>query len=257
MDAMANRLGVNEGAFFRDEQDLAIVRQVQRLVKEGKLPESALEAVGGSSAGGKVLPASAGTLFRGVETVTRGRPEAEFVYHHTKGAIPRTKLPNMKEWGLGVQVSMGRERWAIDDVSIFAVEEGKRLASTPRRLPSAFEIKQAEAIRRAAANTPLVNGYRLYPNMSPGRAVFWGTVAAVAGTALGTKLAMLWLGIREMEDVNVRLQEAMRPFGESLTAVIAPWKDLMQAAGARTSEFTHSSQVMDFAKAMKDRLQHH
>lgn len=261
MEAMQSRLSAMEGSYFRGEQDLAIVRQVERLVREGKLPASALETLGGDSANGNALAiggsSSGGTAFQGVETVTRGRPEAEFVYQHTKGAIPKPNLPNMKEWGLGVQVSMGRDRWAVDDVSIFSVEEGKRLASTPRRLPSNFEIKQAEAIRRAAAQTPLVHGYRLYPNMTPARALLWGTVVAFAGTALGAKLAMIWLEIREMDDVSIRLRETLHPFAEGISSIFKPWKGLIQAAGEQGSEIAQKSQIAQLAKTMKEKLQQH
>ena len=97
-------------------------------------------------------------------------------------------------------------------MSIFSVEEGKKMASTPpTRQPTMFELKRAETVRRLAADTPLVGGYRLYPNMTPARAFLWGTIAAFAGTALGTKLAMIALDIKQVTAVGMSFWMVLDP----------------------------------------------
>lgn len=101
--------------------------------------------------------------------------------------------------GLGQPVRLGGlGKWSVDNVSIFDVQSGKKLAATPRREPSIFEIKRAAAIERAATESPLVGNYRLYPRLSPGRALFWGTIMAMTGTMIGTKIACLVLDIKSV-----------------------------------------------------------
>ena len=53
----------------------------------------------------------------------------------------------------------------------------------PQRLPTAFEAKRQAKIERAALESPLVQGYRLLPHFTPGRAFVWGSILAVWGTA--------------------------------------------------------------------------
>ena len=102
--------------------------------------------------------------------------------------------------GLGQPVKLGGlSRWSVDNISIFDVEAGRKMAATPRREPSIFEIKRAAAIEKAATETPLVGKYRLYPRLSPGRAFFWGTMAALTGTMIGTKMACLVLDIKSVK----------------------------------------------------------
>lgn len=153
---------------------------VRKLVEQGKLPSSALDAV--------------------ETTQTRTRPAAEFVYHHTKGPKP-FQMPGSSVLGLGQSVRLGGDsKWSVGDVSIFDVQKGKALAATPRRQPSVFEIKRAQAIERAANETPLMGKYRLYPRLTPGKAFFWGSIVACTGMMIGTKIACLCLDIKKVSD---------------------------------------------------------
>lgn len=74
-------------------------------------------------------------------------------------------------------------RWTVDDASIFSVADGKKLAQTPHNPPTFYERLRAEKLQRAALETPLVRGMRLLPEFTPGRAMLWGTILAVWGTA--------------------------------------------------------------------------
>ena len=71
----------------------------------------------------------------------------------------------------------------MDDASIFSVADGKKLAQTPHKPPTFYERLRAEKQQRAALETPLVRGMRLLPEFTPGRAMLWGTILAVWGTA--------------------------------------------------------------------------
>ena len=66
-------------------------------------------------------------------------------------------------------------RWTVGD--------GKRLAQTPHKPLTFYERVRLEKQQKAAIQTPLVQGYRLLPEFTPGRAMLWGTILAVWGTA--------------------------------------------------------------------------
>ena len=57
------------------------------------------------------------------------------------------------------------------------------MAQTPQRLPTPFEAKRLSKVEHAAFDTPLVQGYRLLPTFTPGRAFLWGSIMAAWGTA--------------------------------------------------------------------------
>ena len=74
-------------------------------------------------------------------------------------------------------------RWTVGDASIFSVDDGKRLAQTPHKPLTFYERVRLEKQQKASIETPLVQGYRLLPEFTPGRAMFWGSILAVWGTA--------------------------------------------------------------------------
>lgn len=71
----------------------------------------------------------------------------------------------------------------MGDASIFSVDDGKRLAQTPHKPPTFYERIRLEKQQKAAIETPLVKGIRLLPEFTPGRAMLWGSILAVWGTA--------------------------------------------------------------------------
>ena len=89
-------------------------------------------------------------------------------------------------------------RWDIDGTSIFSVNEGKQMAQTPQRLPTAFEAKRLSKITQAALDTPLVQGYRLLPQFTPGRAFLWGSVLAAWATGALAMSTARSLGIHSV-----------------------------------------------------------
>lgn len=74
-------------------------------------------------------------------------------------------------------------RWTVGDASIFSVDDGKRLAQTPHKPLTFYERIRLEKQQKAAIETPLVKGIRLLPEFTPGRAMLWGSILAVWGTA--------------------------------------------------------------------------
>ena len=74
-------------------------------------------------------------------------------------------------------------RWTVGDASIFSVDDGKRLAQTPHKPLTFYERVRLEKQQKAAIETPLVKGIRLLPEFTPGRAMLWGSILAMWGTA--------------------------------------------------------------------------
>ena len=70
VSGFAARGNAVEGSYFRKEQECALRKQLERLVQQGQLPQSALQQ------------ASA------LQLATDARPNNAFVYQHVKGAVP-------------------------------------------------------------------------------------------------------------------------------------------------------------------------
>eukprot|EP00210_Caulerpa_lentillifera_P000898 g869.t1 len=235
MDGFQSRLNALEGVYFRGREQTTMETYVRRLVQEGKLPNSALE------------------VFDQQRPETRVRPASEFVYHHKPGQ--GVQIPSRSPLGLGQSVRLGgNSRWSVGDVSIFDVHKGKELAATPRRQPSVFEIKRAQAIEKAATESPLVGKYRLYPRLSPARAFFWGTLVACTGMMIGTKIACLCLDIKKVDDVADRMKKALDPLKSSVESVFTPVNGALLSAGAGSVD---SSTLNRFAYKLKQKFTHH
>lgn len=207
---------------------------LRKLVDEGKLPSAALN------------------VFEQDKAEVRTRPTSEFVYRHTKKFGPEFALPSSMTMGLGQPVKLGGlSRWTVDDVSIFDVSTGKKLAATPRREPSIFEIKRAAAIERAATESPLVGKYRLYPRLSPGRAFFWGTMVALAGTMVGTKMACILLDIKSVDEVQSKMRMALKPFKTFVQSKFTPVSGALLTAGSGSVD---STSLNRFASQLKEKF---
>ena len=92
MSGFAARGNAVEGSFFRKEQEFALRKQLERLVAEGQLPQSALQqqqtpldlvANRGSTASTSHVSVSDVPV-----SVQKGRPASDYVYQHVKGALP-------------------------------------------------------------------------------------------------------------------------------------------------------------------------
>ena len=63
--------------------------------------------------------------------------------------------------------------WGTEGASIFSIEDGKRLAQTPVKLPTPFELNRMRKVAEAAVDKRVVNGIRLMPEYTPARAMLW------------------------------------------------------------------------------------
>lgn len=233
MSSALGALGAaQEGAFFSRSERAAVRARLEALVASGSLPAAALASGDASSAAVR-----AGAVPGLPTVVVNARPAAERVFQAPArvGPVRAPRSPVIDQWLLGTsQVSFGRARWSVDNVSIFSVSDGKRLASSPMREPTAFEAARAARVAAAASavDAPLVAGYRLLPVYSPGRALFWGSVLALWGTAAAAASAARGLGIRTPEDARRVLAEALTPYAAAVADVVEPLADSFAVAGA-------------------------
>lgn len=134
---------------------------------------------------------------------------------------------------MGTQFSLGRARWTTEDASIFSVADGKRLVNTPTKATSVYENIRAVKIQRAALETPTVAGYRLLPELTPGRAFLWGTVLAVWATTAVVMGTARTLDIKDTTDASGKLKSFMRPVADALDRFMTPFKSGLALPGVR------------------------
>lgn len=157
------------------------------------------------------------------------------IFQYKPGLAPPPR--HIERFGqLGSQFSLGRSRWVVDDVSIFSVADGKRLASTPPSGATYYENLRMNKIQRAALETPTVAGYRLLPEFTPGRAMMWGTILAMWGTGALVATAMKTLDIHGVADASSKIKPLFEPMVEYLRSQLAPLKQVLalKVAGAST-----------------------
>ncbi len=112
---------------------------------------------------------------------------------------------------------MGRMRWTSDGVSIFSVADGKELASTPAKPLNHYENIRMQKIQKAALQTPTVlGGYRVLPEMTPGRALLWGTMLAIYGTSAVVMSTASYLEINSLGEVRETMARVLGPLGRGI-----------------------------------------
>lgn len=249
MDAFAARLNAAEGSFFIAEQRNATERHLQKLIDQGKLPQSALTALNTAT---RFTSASVQDV---PVTVINSRPASETIFRYN--GVPVPKMSSTESWArLGTaKVSLGRARWNADGASIFSVNDGKRLAQTPVREPTAWELNRARKISSAAVDKRVVSGIRLMPEYTPARAMLWGSILALWGTGALVATAARRLDIHSTEDASEKLRDALTPyigFSERIFTPLREWFGQQDGAGIRGSLLP----VQDLAKGMRDKLGH-
>ena len=100
-------------------------------------------------------------------------------------------------------------RWEADGASIFSVADGKKLAQTPPKLPSQWELNRQRKIAKAAVDSRVVSGIRLMPEYTPGRAMLWGTILAMWGTGALVATAARGLDIHKVSFIDLLLELLM------------------------------------------------
>lgn len=113
-------------------------------------------------------------------------------------------------------------------------------------------------IQKAALQTPTVAGYRVLPEMTPGRAMLWGSILAIWGTAALVSAAARSLDIRGAEDAPAKLKAVFDPVAQFLKSNLAPLKGSMSVAAATHGEDIRAETAQSvFVQGLKDRLMAH
>lgn len=247
-----NALAAREGSFMKVDQENAIQKHTRKLIAEGKLKlgDPAAKMITGATApvfhGVDVLPevlaaqTRYGTAAPPVEF--KAVPKVDFKLNGFKYGASKNLSDAMR---LGTKVSLGRGRFTCEQVSIWDVARGKELAGTPVTA-SPQQLRRQAIIDNAArkiANSKQVAGWRVFPELTAGRAFGWGTVLAFWGTATAVSVSCKALGITGMSDVGPVTRSYMsKPTAHLRTEYLDPMKGSLTIAGEKvgtTSNFAH------------------
>lgn len=247
MNSFTARLNAVEGSYFLTEQNDAIKNHLESLVKQGKLPTSALDSLAPSQ--------MAKDMGQVPVTIINSRPASEVIFSYTGVPVPR--MSTTESWArLGTtKVSLGRAKWSADGASIFSVNDGKRLAQTPVREPSAWEASRARKIAQAAQiDKRVVQGIRLMPEYTPARAMLWGSIIALWATGAVTASVARSLDIHTAEEASEKLRSAFEPFVHYTHQFFQPVKGWF--ADQDTSGLQTFGPVQELSRRMRNKLGH-
>jgi hypothetical protein len=150
---------------------------------------------------------------------------------------------------MGTRISLGRGRWDAGDGSIFSVADGKRLAAMPQKVTH-YDGLRAAKIERAALSSPQLAGMRLLPKFTPGRAMLWGTILAVWGTAGIVSASARSLDIQAWSDAPGALRALLAPVGAALESRLAPLRGSMALEAANYREGATQSEMVTRLRTM-------
>ncbi len=264
--ALEARTKAAEHFHIAQEEQSALLRIAQRLVEQGKLPASMLDKLHNTTtpSGLHSVPAAFADV---PTTVNTKPPGYIYQHVQRGPSLPPPPKGAEAYMGMGSSVSFGRGRWNAHGASIFSVQDGKRLAQTPvKETMVPWEQARHAKIIAAARQTPLLWGYRYFvvlmvflhiicktsfahthilctlshpsnhhptnthrvlPEMTPGRALLWGSLLALWGTALTVKVAAAQLGITSAQDAPAVLREVVQPYAQALSARMQPLKSVV------------------------------
>lgn len=160
----------------------------------------------------------------------------------------------MQRFGLGTNISLGRGRWVSDETSIFSVADGKRMASTPAPPGTVYEGLRMAKIQKAALEGPTLAGYRLLPELTPGRAFLWGTILAVWGTGALAAGAARGLDIKDASDASAKLKAAFAPAVASLHGWLEPLRGGLSGAVGAGSAHRADTEQSELVRQLKTKL---
>ena len=128
------------------------------------------------------------------------------------------------------------------------------MASTPARPINNYESIRMNKIQRAALETPTVAGYRLLPELTPGRAMLWGTVLAIWATGAVVATTMRNLDIQGAADAPEKLKNIFTPFVAGVNETLAPWRSTLSVASAAGNEAREETSQSIIVQRLKNTL---
>ncbi|KAL4430176.1 hypothetical protein ABPG77_004958 [Micractinium sp. CCAP 211/92] len=254
--AFEKRERAAEGQWFRQEERLAMIKRLEKMVEQGKLDRSVLEEVKKATSPDvhhvQSVEVSPGVFKDVPGEVAR---KTDYVYAHTPGQAPPPRLSEAERMRMGLHVDLGPSKWnpgGETEGSVFSLSQSLAEEAPRQNLPPHEAARLARLQKAAGAvEVPSLFGYRLAPGLTPGRAFFWGGVLAVWGTA--ALVAASGKGCRL--NVNPKQQAAVlrTAIGERLAAFFLPWRErysLSPEERAARAEREHS----EFVRKLKERM---
>ncbi|KAI7839349.1 hypothetical protein COHA_006875 [Chlorella ohadii] len=257
-----------------EEERLAMIKRLEKLVEKGKLSPSALEDVRKATspdvhhAQGKFQGCFQGVevspgVFKDVPAELHRREE--YVYAHTPTGTPAPKESEIERLTVPLHTDMGPGRragvqYSPGDQSIFALSGALAEPQAGRALP-AHEAARLARIQAVAGEVPSVMGVKLAPpGLSPGRYMVWGSILGVAGAAALVALMVctrtnLWFTtwIRAIYIMQgARLRRGRGALGERIANWFMPWRTSVTASRATRAEL--EAEQGEFVKRIKQRM---
>jgi len=229
MKIYAGKLKANEGSYFKADLQLAVKKHRARLEQEGRLKSEGKDFTTQNNQ--DVLPEILShqpkldlsqvhfDKFKRDRGYYVARPEktkfGEFFIEYNRPNFYSGML-------LGGKINTGRGKWdqsSQGDASLFNVSDAKRLmdehhakAKKMRSLHNVAPVKPMPVVD--IAGVPL----KLFPEPSPGRAMFWGTILAVFAGGIVGKFVCRTLEINTIDDVKPNIKVALEPVAGSISS---------------------------------------
>lgn len=96
------------------------------------------------------------------------------------------------------------------------VLQGPETSSTKRVHPA--QLAHAARIARAQQMAVTVAGFKVFPDLTPGRAFMWGSILAVYAVGVASYAVARSVGVTSVDDVRDKMQAAFAPYKEAMQA---------------------------------------
>lgn len=121
-----------------------------------------------------------------------------------------------------VPVKLNNAKWAAPravDAAAMSIFDIKGAISVLSKPPEPTTVTAGMAalrarVARAQQQSATIAGFRLFPDLTPGRAFMWGTILAVWSVALTATIACRAMDIHSVKDVPVKMKEHLAPVVE-------------------------------------------
>lgn len=157
-----------------------------------------------------------GSAFAQQSGAMAGRGIATSATAHAGVGLPTLGNTNMKFNSSRWTRSAEAEGLSIFDMkgAMSAIQDGPDDAAKKRAHPAA--IAHAARVARAQQMGASWFGFKLFPDLTPGRAFMWGSIAALYAVGASSMIVARALDIQSVDDIKVKMQAAFAPYKDAL-----------------------------------------
>jgi len=235
--SLSRRQRATEEAFFKAEQEKAVMEYLEKMMAMGR-DMSKIQAPKPSTSA-SILPQVMAQNLRLERPEKAEERRMRKFFRFQEGNRPKHYNPSsvinnpmyVSKATLGSQVSLGRSKWSagtdtVQGASIFDVRKGAELANSAPEHVRQQVVKPAAPVELVSVGKVKL---RLMPDYTPGRALMWGSVLAVWGTAAIVLRSAKSLEIGSLEEVPAKLGEVIRRPAKSAVTALDPIKQVATA----------------------------